>query len=102
MLTARLMISCWVLCCILISCSGIRHNLFVPSDIKNYCMKISESDDSGQAMKTCVRQEQIAKDRLDKMTVPPDVAKYCRRLTDSTGGSHQVFLACLQQELSGF
>lgn len=86
---------------LLLGCSGVQQAIFVPSEIEEYCRRISASAADGQAMRTCVRLEQNAENQLSGMTVPPDVAIYCRRITDSTGGSYQVLLICVQQELSG-
>jgi uncharacterized protein YceK len=81
-------------------CAEVQKTLFVPSEIERYCQQIAGSSDDTDAMNTCIRQEQHAKDELSRMTIPPNIEKRCRQLSDSTGGSYQVMLTCVQQETS--
>ncbi len=85
---------------LLLSCSGIHQSIFVPSEIEGYCSRISVGAGDGQSMRTCVSQEKNAKGQLSRMTVPADISRYCRRLADTTGGSYQVMLTCVRNELS--
>ena len=88
-----------VICIILPGCSSIRQAVFIPSEIDNYCRRISVNTDDSQIVKTCIRQEISARDQLSGMTIPYDIAGHCRELSESTGGSYQVMLTCVQQEL---
>ncbi|MBI5739352.1 MAG: hypothetical protein HZA16_01415 [Nitrospirae bacterium] len=77
-------------------CAQIRKAVIVASEIEQYCRKVSGED--AESMSICMRQERSAKDELAGMTIPPLIEKRCRRLSESTGGSYQVMLTCIQQE----
>lgn len=88
--------------CVLISlsgCAGVQRALFTPSRSEQYCQKIFGSSDS-ESVGICIEQERSAKRTLSVMKIPPDIEEKCRQLSDSTGGSYQVMLACVEQELS--
>jgi len=79
------------------NCARIHQAVFVPSEIEQYCRKVSGED--AEFMSTCISQERSAKDELAGITIPPHIEKRCRRLSESTGGSYQVMLTCVQQEM---
>lgn len=51
------------------------------------------------AMNTCIQQEYGAKNELSRMAIPQEIERRCRLLSISTGGSYQVMLTCVQNEL---
>jgi len=87
----------FLLVLVLTGCTQIRESVFTPSDIERYCHRIfGDSDDS---ISTCIKEERSAKNQLSGMRISPDIEKRCRRLSESTGGSYQVMLTCVQQEM---
>ena len=81
-----------------VSCSTLKYSVFLPSEIDKYCSKISGvEDDNSEAKRNCIQQELNAREQLSEMTIPSDTATACRRLSESTGGSYQVMLTCVQQ-----
>ncbi len=44
-------------------------------------------------------QEMHAKEKLSGMTIPWEVEKYCREIAEKTGGSYQVMLTCVEEEM---
>lgn len=85
---------------LLSGCGQVQRTLFAPSEIEDYCQRIfGNSNGSDEEVNICIQQERDAKDRLSKMTVPVDVGKRCRKLSETTGGSYQVLLTCVQKEM---
>ncbi len=81
-----------------VSCSTLKYSVFLPSEINKYCGKISGvEDENSETKRNCIQQELNAKEQLSEMTIPSDIATACRRLSESTGGSYQVMLTCVQQ-----
>ncbi len=81
-----------------VSCSTLKYSVFLPSEIDKYCSKISGvEDENSEAKRNCIQQELNAREQLSKMTIPSDTVTACRRLSESTGGSYQVMLTCVQQ-----
>jgi uncharacterized lipoprotein YajG len=85
---------------LLAGCANFLQTIFVPSQIEEYCQRISGATNGrNQTKKTCIQQERNAKDQLSKMTIPPHIERYCRQLSEATGGSYQVMLICIQQNI---
>jgi len=80
-------------------CAQLTGGLFAPSEIEQYCRKILGNSNNPNAMNTCIQQEYSAKNELSRMDIPQDIERRCRLLSISTGGSHQVTLTCVQNEL---
>ena len=81
-----------------VSCSTLKYSVFLPSEIDRYCSKISGiEEENSEAKRNCIQQELNAREQLSEMTIPSDTATACRRLSESTGGSYQVMLTCVQQ-----
>jgi hypothetical protein len=84
---------------LLMSCTGLRLAL-VPSEIEQYCRKISGTVEGiNQTMESCIKYELDAKKELSIMAVPDDIERYCGHLSGSTGGSYQVMLTCVNQKM---
>lgn len=91
-------ISFFIIVFFFVSCSTLKYSVFLPLEIDKYCGKISGVEDkNSEAKNNCIQQELNAKERLSEMTIPSDIATACRRLSESTGGSYQVMLTCVQQ-----
>jgi hypothetical protein len=91
-------ISLLIVVFLFVSCSTLKYSVFLPSEIDKYCSKISGvEDDNSEAKRNCIQQELNAREQLSNMTIPSDTATACRRLSESTGGSYQVMLTCVQQ-----
>ena len=84
---------------VLSGCAQVHHTFFAPSDIEIYCHRIFGDNSESEAIRTCIRQERYAKNELSKIIIPPDIEKRCRQLSASTGGSYQVMLTCVQNEM---
>ncbi len=71
-----------------------------PSRISEYCKRISGTENMKSAgMKSCLENEKNAEKQLSGMTIPWQVESYCRQLSEQTGGSYQVMLICVEEEL---
>ena len=91
-------ISLLIVVFLFVSCLTLKYSVFLPSEIDKYCSKISGvEDDNSEAKRNCIQQELNAREQLSEMTIPSDTATACRRLSESTGGSYQVMLTCVQQ-----
>jgi hypothetical protein len=85
---------------ILTSCVEIREALFTPPQIKEYCHRITATENNqDNSMAMCIKQERDAEDKLLKMDIPTDIGQDCRELSEKTGGSYQVMLTCVKQRL---
>jgi len=84
---------------VLSGCTQVHNTFFAPSDIEIYCRRIFGDNAESGAIRTCITQERHAKNELSKTIIPPDIEKRCRQLSASTGGSYQVMLTCVQDEL---
>ena len=84
---------------VLSGCTQVRSTFFAPSDIEIYCRKIFSDPAESSSFRTCIKQERYAKEELSKTIIPPDIEKRCRQLAASTGGSYQVMLTCVQNEM---
>jgi hypothetical protein len=77
-------------------CTAVRG----PSGILEYCKRISGTNDFySSEMKMCMDQEKIAEKKLSGMAIPWQVESYCRHISEQTGGSYQVMLTCVEQEM---
>jgi hypothetical protein len=82
------------------SCSDLQYRLMTPPGIQKYCSVITGGAESGdEPYRRCVRQEKAAQSKLEDMKVPLDVKQYCERISGSTGGSYQVMLTCILDEM---
>jgi len=88
-----------VILVLLSGCAQLTRGVFAPSEIEQYCRKILGNSNDPGAVNTCMQQEYSAKSELSRMAIPPDIEKRCRLLSSSTGGSYQVMLTCVQQEM---
>ena len=80
-------------------CTQLTRGVFVPSEIEQYCRRILGNSNNPNAMNTCIQQEYSAKNEISRMAIPADIERRCRLLSISTGGSYQVMLTCVQNEL---
>ena len=72
---------CFVIFCMIASGSAFA------LDMKSYCKQVaSVAGGSYRIEETCLKQEQAAKDELEKMTVPDQIAKHCKEVAE-VGGS---------------
>ncbi|UCH79696.1 MAG: hypothetical protein JSW20_08020 [Nitrospiraceae bacterium] len=44
-------------------------------------------------------QEKMAEKKLSGMAIPWQVESYCRHISEQTGGSYQVMLTCVEEEM---
>ena len=87
--------------CFYSGCTKYINKVFVPSEVEDYCTRVTSGADRGaKPMQDCIQNELDAKNELSGMDIPADVERKCRRLSESTGSSYQVMLVCVQQELS--
>ena len=84
---------------VLSGCTQVHNTFFAPSDIEMYCRRIFGDNAESGTILTCIKQERYAKNELSKMIIPPDIKERCRQLSASTGGSYQVMLTCVQNEM---
>jgi hypothetical protein len=74
--------------------------MLAPPRVKDYCKRISGTEDlKSSGAKFCMDQEMSAKKKLAGMAIPWQVEKYCREISEQTGGSYQVMLTCVEEEL---
>ena len=86
----RRIIIALMIVCLYTGCTKYINKVFVPSEVEDYCTRVTKGADRGaKPMQDCIQNE-----------LPADVERKCRRLSESTGGSYQVLLVCVQQELS--
>jgi hypothetical protein len=82
------------------SCAGLSDRVMTPPVIRKYCSVISGGWGPGdESYRICVRQEKAAKAELERMKVPFDIKEYCSDVSQNTGGSYQVLLACISEEM---
>jgi len=84
---------------VLSGCTQVHNTFFAPSDIETYCRSIFGDNAESGAIRTCIEQERYARNELSKTVIPPDIKERCRQLSASTGGSYQVMLTCVQNEM---
>jgi hypothetical protein len=81
---------------ILSGCTAI----LAPLRVSDYCKSISGSENiKSSGAKACMDQEMSSQKKLSGMTIPWQVEKYCREISEKTGGSYQVMLTCVEEEL---
>ena len=95
----KFILTCMACIMMVIFISGCT-TMMAPTRVKDYCKRISGTENmKSSGVSACMDQEISAKKKLSGMAIPWQVEKYCREISEQTGGSYQVMLVCVEEEL---